>query len=111
MRYVIDGFLQIKLIEFKINERERKLLEFMGFISGRSKAINKLINGKNFFWFNSQAFIYEFPYLGLSNIKQIGEYMRKLRSKGIIEIYTDRTPRATYTYIAFCPKYHELFKV
>jgi len=110
MRCVIDGFLQTKLIEFDISERERRLLEFMGFISRRNKAINKLINGKNFFWFNSQAFMYEFPYLRLSNIKQVGEHIRKLRSKGIIEIYTDRTPRATYTYIAFCPKYYEIFK-
>ncbi|MFN8770162.1 MAG: hypothetical protein ACK5Z5_02975 [Neisseriaceae bacterium] len=108
MRYVIDGFLQTKLIEFKINERERKLLEFIGFVAGGSKTIHEVINGKSYFWFKYKAFISEYPYLEIPNTMQVGEHVKKLKEKGIIDLYIDKTPHGTFTYVAFNKKYYEL---
>jgi len=45
MRYVIDGFLQTKLIELDLSERERKLLEFMGFVAGHDKTLREVVWG------------------------------------------------------------------
>lgn len=108
MRYVIDGFLQSKLIEFKIIERERKLLEFIGFVSAGNKTIREEFNGKSYVWFNYSKFIAEYPYLEIPNTKQVGKHVKTLADKGILHLHTETTPRGTFTYVAYADNFYTM---
>ena len=108
MRYVIDGFLQSKLIEYKINERERKLLEFAAFVAGNGATMRMEFNGVNYFWLNYSKFIAEYPYLEIPSTEQVGKHVKKLCEKGLLVLHVDRSPQGVFSYIAFGPNYYEM---
>lgn len=109
MRYVIDGFLQTKIIEFKLSERERKLLEFINFVNAGGQTIRQVFNNENYIWLNYSKFIYEYPYLEIPNTKQVGVHIKALENKGFIKLYVDVTPNGTFTYISLANLYFSLW--
>ena len=108
MRYTIDGLLQSKIIEYKISERERKLLEFIGYVAAGKNTVREQFGDTNYFWLNYSKFIAEYPYLGIPNTKQVGQHIKDLSAKGLIESHTERSPKGVFTYVAFTKKYYSL---
>ena len=108
MRYTIDGLLQSKIIEYKLTERERKLLEFMSFVSAGKNTIRGQFGDNNCFWLKYEKFMAEYPYLQIPNTKQVGKHIKDLSEKGLIISHTDRSPHGTFTFVGFTKKYYSL---
>lgn len=107
MRYTVDGLLQTKIVEYKLNDRQIKLICYVRDLMAAGKMSPLTTEGKLFFWFKYESFIQEYPYLAIPNTKTIGELVLELQKKGIIEKYVDRNPNGTYTYVRLTEKYYE----
>lgn len=121
MRYVIDGLLQTKIIEYKLSERERKLFEFMAAIGSGRNTIREQFYGMNHFWLKYIKFAYEYIYLfpdleadpdnpevKKAITKQVGKHVKALVDKGLISLHVERSPKGVFTYVAFTKEYYSL---
>lgn len=107
MRYTVDGLLQTKIIEYKLNDRQIKLICYVRDLMAAGKMSPLTTDGKLFFWFKYESFIQEYPYLAIPNTKTVGELVLELQKKGVIEKYIDRNPSGTFTYVRLTDKYYE----
>lgn len=108
MRYVIDGLLQTKIIEYKLSERERKLLEFISVIGAGKNTVREQFAGISYFWLNYAKFIAEYEYLEIPNTKQVGKHVKDLVDKGLINLHTERSPKGVFTFVTFAKEYYSL---
>lgn len=108
MRYSIDGILQTKIIEYKLTERERKLLEFIGFVNAGQRTIRVSVDNVSYIWINYPKFRAEYPYLEIPSNEMVGKIVKSLVEKGLVRLYVDRTPKGTFTYVSLTVEYFGL---
>lgn len=108
MKYTIDGLSQVKIIEYKLVERERKLLQFMAFVSAGKNTSREVFNGVSHFWLNYAKFMAEYKYLLIPNTKQVGKHVKDLSDKGLISVHIERGPKGVFSYVAFTQEYYSL---
>ena len=109
MRYTIDGILQSRILELKLSERERKLLEFISFVAAGNQTLQEEFDGKRFFWLNYKKFIAEYPYLEIPNTEMVGKCIKSLVSKGLVVLYVHRSPKGVFSFIHLTTLYYSLW--
>jgi len=108
VKYTIEGFSQVKLIEYGLNYKHVLLLKYIQTCCSLSKMHRKTFNDMSYTWVKYDGFLNEYPFLDIPNSKQVGVYVKQLQVKGLIKLEPDRTPLGVFTYIMLTDKFLSL---
>ena len=111
MKYTIHGFLQSRLIELKLSERDALILRYFIDFRDTGKMTSREIDGSVFYWVNYAAFIEEYPILSYGGKAWTKNAIyRRLKKLVETKILTHHTIRyaGTFSYFGLGKEYHSL---
>ncbi|SHI36944.1 conserved phage C-terminal domain-containing protein [Clostridium intestinale] len=89
MKYTVNGFLQEKLIEYELDDKDAILLRYFVDFKGSGKMKSRIVDEEQYYWLSYKGVIEEYPIL---NLKEDSVYRRlkKLCEKKILVSITVR---------------------
>lgn len=102
MKYTVEGFSQIKLIELKLDVIDALILRW--YVDFLPKMTTITHEGKNYQWVKYQAVINDLPCIGISNREVISRRFNKFVEAGIMEKYVNKEG-GTFTCFTLTNKY------
>lgn len=89
MKYTVNGFLQEKLIEYELDDKDAILLRYFIDFKGSGKMKSRIVDEEQYYWLSYKGVIEEYPIL---NLKEDSVYRRlkKLCEKKILVSITVR---------------------
>lgn len=116
VKYKIGAVQQLKAIELNLDLKDAHILTYIRDLS-TVKTVNKIVDGKKFFWLDYEKISIYIPLLEINNLKVMGRRMKKYEDLGLLKrhIHTtfDKTAghfTGSYTFICLTNKFIELFE-
>ena len=102
MKYTIHGFLQSRLIELKLSERDALILRYFIDFRDTGKMTARVIDGSVYYWVHYDYFIEEFPILSYSGKQWTKNAIyRRLKRLVDCQVLTHQTVRCAGTFSYF----------
>jgi hypothetical protein len=97
LKYTIEGFSQVKLIEYDLDVVDALMLRYFIDFKDSGKMTSKYVNEKLFYWVSYDGVIQELPILSLNKPDSVYRRLKKMVSSKILETITIKQG-GTYSY-------------